>query len=175
MNLQESVYHRILRKNQPEATSDLELPNSTSITISTLWWATITISVSASLFVIVAKGMGSRVIDRSEARALGEARSVREFNVLLARPPGEPLRLSRADLSFAKVFELLVRTSTATITLALVLFYLGLVVLVYSANKGIGLGVASIAAVTTLIAVPCLVYYSRLWAGSQYVRVVESS
>ena len=178
MSLQEEVFVKALRrpKNGPQATGDLDnIPTSTSITICTFWWASITISVSAALFIIVAKGMGSRAIDRSEGRALAEARNVQEFNVLLARPAGQPLKLSKADLSFAQVFELLVRTSTAAITLSLVLFYLGMVVLVYNANKGIGLGIASIAALTTITALPCLVYYSRLWAGSQTVRVVESS
>ena len=179
MSLQPDAFAVALTRprNGTVTTSDSidDIPTRTSITICSFWWASITISVSAALFIIVAKGMGSRAIDRSEGRALAEARDVKEFNILLARPAGQALELSKADLSFAQVFELLARTSTAAITLSLILFYLGMVVLVYSANRGIGLGIASIAGLSTILALPCLVYYSRLWAGSQAVRVVESN
>ncbi|KAH6909313.1 hypothetical protein BKA70DRAFT_1426445 [Coprinopsis sp. MPI-PUGE-AT-0042] len=171
--LQEDLLTQILQ--QISDRPDPSLPTNITICISALWWTSLTVALSASLFVIVAKGMGSRVIDRSEARALAEARSVKEFNALLARPSGQPLNLTKADLSFVRVFELLVRASTFSLALSLLLFYPGLVLLVYTANKGIGLGIASIATLTTVTAIPCLVYYSRIWAGSDIVRVAESN
>lgn len=171
--LQEDLLTQILRQISTKA--DPSLPDSITICVSALWWTSITVSLSAALFVIVAKGMGSRVIDRSEARALAEACNVQEFNTLLARPAGQPLHLTRADLSFVRIFEVLVRTSTVLLTISLLLFYPGLIVLVYSANRGIALGIASIATVTTITAIPCLVYFSRIWAGSDIVRVAESN
>ncbi|KAH6909312.1 hypothetical protein BKA70DRAFT_1562161 [Coprinopsis sp. MPI-PUGE-AT-0042] len=171
--LQEDLLTQILQQISDKP--DPSLPTNITISVGALWWTSITVALSSALFVIVAKGMGSRVIDRSEARALAEAGNVQEFNTLLARPAGQPLNLTKADLSFVRVFELLVRASTVSLALSLLLFYPGLVLLVYTANKGIGLAIASIATFTTVTAIPCLVYYSRLWAGSVIVRVAESN
>ncbi|KAF6749366.1 hypothetical protein DFP72DRAFT_852518 [Ephemerocybe angulata] len=169
--LQEDLLDKILQELR--RTDEPFHPDPISVWVTGLWFASLSVSLAAALFVILAKAMGRRVVDTG---SLGEWRGKEPESSSLEAQGGcgfdlsaghgerldEPatampeawrnVRLTKAHSTFKRKFELLTMAATISISVSLALFYPGLVVLVYSSQKGIGACVACVAAVMGVLA-----------------------
>ncbi|KAF5311190.1 hypothetical protein D9611_012992 [Ephemerocybe angulata] len=183
--LQEDLLDKILQELR--RTDEPFHPDPISVWVTGLWFASLSVSLAAALFVILAKAMGRRVVDTG---SFGEPRRGKELESSSLEAQGgcgfdlgaghgeqldEPatvvpeawrnIRLTKAHSTFKRKFELLTMAATISISVSLALFYPGLVVLVYSSQKGIGACVACVAAAMGVLAFVCVLH--DVWAASQ--------
>jgi hypothetical protein len=159
--LQEDLLDQILQELRKS--DDPFKATPVSVWVNGLWFASLSISLAGGLFVILAKAMGRRVIDKEEIQLLfggiGDTSNLHSdlsdsrttgsnpySRVGESTPVDDILQqCTGAQRSFKKMFEFLMICATISISTSLILFYPGLVVLIYTSQKGIGISVAAIA------------------------------
>lgn len=95
--------------------------------------------------------MGRRVLDREEIEAMFSSQ-LGGTQPDSASTGQDQVQLTRVHTAFKKKFEFLMMSATITISASLTLFYPGLVVLLYTSQRGIAWSVAAIAVVMALLA-----------------------
>ncbi|KAF6759237.1 hypothetical protein DFP72DRAFT_150681 [Ephemerocybe angulata] len=187
--LQEDLLDKILQELRK--TDEPFHPDPISVWVTGLWCASLSVSLAAALFVILAKAMGRRVVHTGSLGEEAGARRGEQKEVSSLEAQGgcdhgitdqvegnaavtegratfevwRNVRLTKAHATFKRKFELLTMAATISISVSLALFYPGLVVLVYSNQKGIGACVACVAAAMGVLVFLCVLH--DVWAASQ--------
>ncbi|TEB27433.1 hypothetical protein FA13DRAFT_1736559 [Coprinellus micaceus] len=164
-DLQEDVLDEILQElrqsDEPfEATVIAKWVNG-------LWFASLSLSLASALFVILAKAMGRRVLDREEIEAMFAPKATDGSAQQDCTGSGRyRFQLTEGHKAFRRKFEFLTMSATITISASLTLFYPGLVVLIYTSQRGIAWSVAAIAVAMGVVSFVCVLH--DVYSASRY-------
>ncbi|TEB27341.1 hypothetical protein FA13DRAFT_949615 [Coprinellus micaceus] len=153
--LEEDTLDKILK--ELKQTDEPFTPTTISKWVNGLWFASLSLSLASALFVILAKAMGRRVLDREEIEAMFSSKDSDSYG----GSRGEPDCTGRYKFQhkvFKRKFEFLNISATITISASLTLFYPGLVVLIYTSQRGIAWSVAAIAVAMGLVSFTCVLH-----------------
>ena len=132
-----------------------------------MWFASLSLSLASALFVILAKAMGRRVLDREEIEAMFMPKATDGRSQHDCNSAGRyRLQLTEGHKAFKRKFEFLTMSATITISASLTLFYPGLVVLIYTSQRGIAWSVAAIAVAMGVVSFVCVLH--DVYSASRY-------
>lgn len=161
--LEEDLLDKILQELRKSEDAFKATPMSKWV--NGLWFTSLSLSLASALFVILAKAMGRRVLDREQIEAMFPVRGEGSW-VEYTMTGQDRVRLARAHTAFKRKFDFLTLSATITISASLALFYPGLAVLIYTSQRGIAWSVAAIAVVMALVVFVCVLH--DVYSASRY-------
>jgi len=155
--LQEDLLLLILDELQRATTQQSFQPTPISIWVNGLWFSSLAASLAGAVVVMLAKSLSRWTVSPKEAYPI------------FSKPEGLQRRLMEirrfyAHAIFQYELALLLRTASMLIYLALALFFAGLVVLLYTTQRGIGISFVTMTSLMGLL-VLCVVFHNSYSYG----------